>query len=221
MKIIIKRTLIAFSILCSFHLYSQKEDLAVISLDRIKIFYRGIENPITVAAQGIASDKIKVSISNGTITGSNGKYIVKVDSGKVSIVKVTADVIPGEVKIIGINTFMVKLFPNPIVCIGKYCTSNISTSKEELLKDTVISVSFNLPFDFKVAVTSFTFTYTKPNATDVDIIEQKVAGNKFTKEIINAISKMEKGTKIYIEDIKVLVQDGETRSLSPIRIILE
>lgn len=100
MKTLATMMLFLFLVLCSYQSYSQKEINAVISADSMNLFYRGLDNPVSVAVPGISSDKLKVSIDNGTITGSNGKYVVNGFKGKdVNVVhlEVSAELKPGEI----------------------------------------------------------------------------------------------------------------------------
>jgi len=210
-----KMIVILIAVLFNFQLYSQTEKLVVISADKMKILYVGIDNPVSIAAQGITSDKLKVSISNGTIIGSNGKYIVNPEQGSISIIEVMAEIKPGEIKKIGCDTFIIKRVPDPIPCIGKY-SSNSYISKDELLKNSEIKVSLNFPFDLKFEVISFSFTYKEDNY----LITKEVTGNKFTQEIITTIKNLKAESKIYFEDIKAKGPDGGVRSLPSILIKL-
>ena len=210
-----KMIVIIFAVLINFQLYSQTEKLVVISADKMKILYVGIDNPVSIAAQGITSDKLKVSISNGSIIGSNGKYIVNPGQDTISIIEVKAEMKSGEIKKVGCDTFIIKRMPDPIPYIGKY-SSNSYISKDELLKNSEINVSLNLPFDLKFEVISFSFTYNEDN----NLITKKVTGNKFTKEIITVIKNLKAESKIYFEDIKAKGPDGAIRSLPQILIKL-
>ncbi|MBS1512209.1 MAG: N-acetylmuramoyl-L-alanine amidase [Bacteroidetes bacterium] len=59
---------------------------ATVSLDNEKVLYIGIDNPITAVATSVAPKDLQVTISNGTITGANGKYIARVTApGDVTI----------------------------------------------------------------------------------------------------------------------------------------
>jgi gliding motility-associated protein GldM len=217
----LKIVIVLFTILFNFQLHSQTENLAVVSSDKMNVFYTGIDNPVTIALQGITSDKIKVSINNGTITGSNGKYIVKVDTGSEAIIKVTAETKPGETKKAGSGIFKVKRIPDPAACIGNYCKSNLFISKEELVKNTEVSVSSDLPFELKFEVISFTVTFKVKTATqDYDLLEMNVTGNKFNQNAIDRINKMENGGNLYIENIKAKTPDGTVRTLSSIDITI-
>ena len=206
--------LIAMSI--SVKLMAQTENLVVVSADKMNVLYIGIDNPVSIAVPGIASDKIKVSINNGTISGSNGKYIIRVDKVMETIIEVSAEIKPGETQKLESSIFRIKRIPDPIPCIGNNCNSNFYISKEELLKDPQINVSLNLPFDFKFEVISFSLTY----VVDKNLLTETAIGNKFTQQMIDAITKLADGSKVYIEDIKVKGPDGALRMLPAVIIKL-
>jgi gliding motility-associated protein GldM len=213
-----KMILILIAIFFNIQLYSQTENSVVVSADKMNILYIGIDNPISVAASGIASDKLKVSISNGNITGSNGKYIVQPLGGSESIIEVSAEVKPGDIKKVGSVVFKNKRIPDPSPCIGNYCNTSLYITKEELLKSTIVNVSLNMPFEIKFEIVSFVFSYLDENKNKDDI---PVTGNRFNQDIINSINKMNGGDELFIENIKVKFSDGSVRNLSPIEIKLK
>jgi hypothetical protein len=213
-----KMIVILIAIFLNFQLYSQTENSVVVSADKMNILYVGIENPISIAASGISSDKLNVIINNGTISGSNGKYIVQPIGGSESIIEVSAEVKQGDFKKVGTVVFKNKRIPDPSPCIGNYCNTSLYITKEELLKSTIVNVSLNMPFEIKFEIVSFVFSYLGENKNKVDI---PVSGNRFTQDIINSINKMNDGGELFIDNIKVKFPDGSFRNLSPIEIKLK
>lgn len=140
MKTITKTLVIFLAILSNIPLFAQTEATAVVAADKMNVFYIGVDNPISVAVPGIASDKLRVTVNNGTITGSNGKYIVKVGNTTETVVQVAAEINPGEVKVVGESKFRVKRIPEPVACIGNKCDPDFIISKAELLKNPQIGV---------------------------------------------------------------------------------
>lgn len=217
MKTISRMLVLISALMFNINLFAQTENAAVVSADKMNVLYIGIDNPVSIAVPGIPNDKLKVTINNGTITGSNGKYIVNVQNVAETIIEVSAEIKPGEIKKFGSSTFRVKRIPDPTPVIGKIFnnSSNTFMSKEELLKNPELTVSLNLPFDLKFEVVTFTLTYAVDNAngTGKDLIQLIAYGNKFTQGMIDAINKLPKDSKIYFEDIKVKGPDGEVRQL--------
>jgi gliding motility-associated protein GldM len=216
MKEIISLTVLTILTFINIKLFAQTDNIAVVSADTMNVLYIGIDNPISIAVPGINNDKIKVSINNGTITGSNGKYIVKVDKVVETIIEVTAEIKPGEISKAGSRIFRVKRIPDVIRCIGNYCTTTVNLTKDELLTDPTINVSMNLPFDPKIEVVSFTATFSFKG----ELKSFSISGNKFNREIIDYVKQLKLPDKLYIEDIKVKIFDGTTRIVQPIKIRL-
>jgi gliding motility-associated protein GldM len=217
MKTISKMIVIFLAIQFNYQLFAQTDNLAVISADKIKVLYLGIDNPISIAVPGITSDKIKVTVKNGNITGGNGKYIVKVNNTTESIIEVTAEIRPGEFKKVGSETFIIKKIPNPNLCLGNYCDDTFFMSKEEFLENPEFKAEIGLPFDVKYDIVSYTFTY-QINDVATTI---KVNGKKITPEIIDIIKNQKDNNKVIFEDIIARGPDGILRKLNSIIITLK
>jgi hypothetical protein len=77
--------------------------------NKMSIFYVGMDNPLRVNVPNVKPEDIVVNISEGSITGTNGNYIARVNhSGEVTITLAKRDgtVIPASF------TVKVKLLPN-------------------------------------------------------------------------------------------------------------
>ncbi len=59
---------------------------------QLNIFYIGIENPVRIYASDTKPENLIIKISSGTIEGSSGKYIVKVDHPGEVVIDVFANV---------------------------------------------------------------------------------------------------------------------------------
>lgn len=216
MKIISKSLLVIIAILFNIQLFAQTDAVAVVSADKMNVFYIGLDNPISIAVPGVPSDKLRVTIKNGSLTGSNGKYTVKVDNPAEVIIHVAAEIKPGVEKDFGESIFRVKRVPDPVACIGKYCSTEFTISKEELLQTPGLTIMLNLPFELKFEIVSFTLTY----YSDKNLYSESTTGNKFSAKMIEAIKGMKSSGKFWIEDIKAKGPDGNTRNLGSMKITL-
>ena len=147
----------------------------------------------------MACEKLRVSVTGGSITGKNGKYLVKTDKAAETVIEVSAEIRPGEMQSFGNHVFRVKRIPDPTICVGRHCDRLLNLSKKELLEDPSISVSLNIPLDLKFEVVSFTETFMAHG----DVIEREVAGNRFDQELVDLVAKAENLEKIFLENIKV------------------
>jgi gliding motility-associated protein GldM len=211
-----KPIVIVILLLLNVQLYAQTEYNAVVAADIMNLFFIGIDNPVSIAVSGIANDKLIVSIKNGSITGSKGKYIVKVDNLNDVVIQVAAELKPGEIKVCGSSIFRVKRIPNPIPCVNGNCNANVTINKTELLKNPELTVKSMVPFELTFQIVSFTMAYSSHNT----IISETATGNKLSQKMIETISNMVSGSKIYFEDIKALGPDDEVRNLNSITVIL-
>lgn len=217
MKTLVRITVLtSIAALLSLQLYSQNKPTVVVSADSMKILYLGIDNPVSITACGIDNDKLDVCITNGEITGRHGKYIIRPGSGKITQFIIAAEDKSGEIKYITTDTFRVKKIPSPIACIGSNCSSSLYLSKAELLRNPKLNILWYFPMDLDFKVISYSFTYAK----DKDIYVEKAKGCELTSSMIDEIKSMEGGSKIFLEDIKVMGPDDTIRSLESIVIKL-
>jgi hypothetical protein len=211
MKAISMMTLMVLFTVCGTGLFAQTEDQAVVSADQLNVLYAGIDNPVSIAVPGITNDKIRVSISNGTITGSNGKYVVNVKTGEETIIVVSAELKPGELSRAGSFIFRIAPIPDPVIIIGNKDSRDYYFTKDELLKGGELNVLMNIPLKINYEILSYVFV----SEVDGEIMTRKINGNKFTKEIVEAINAIEPGKRFWIEQITAKVPDG-TRILTGI-----
>jgi hypothetical protein len=117
------------------------------------------------------------------------------------------------VPINGKYIFRVKYIPEPIAKVGGQ-VSNASITKGLLLASNgVASVMVNFDFDIKVMVNSFTVT-TQDSTTFYSATTNQ--GPLFSNSQLNLLKKLQENDKVIIEDIKVNMPDGTTRTLAPL-----
>src|SRR5690606_37567393 len=84
-----------------------------VSADAVKVLYVGLDNPISIGGgSGTNASNLKVSISQGTITGSNGRYIARVTTPG------TATITVNDGKKTTSFDFRVKTVPTPTAMVG-------------------------------------------------------------------------------------------------------
>ena len=177
--------------------------LAAVAPVKMNVLYIGIPNPLKIAVAGYETSDVTAKIDNGTISGSNGSYIVmpkRMGEATVSLVV--------DNKIINETKFRIKLVPDHKASVNNKFDGEIT--KEELLKAGEVSVYMqNFDFDLKFKVVSFNVTGT------IDEFEEEVSSNssKFTEKQIRFIKLVESGQKLYIENIKAVGPDGAIRKL--------
>ncbi len=186
-----------------------------VSADKMNVLYAGLENPISVSVPGVPTDRLSVSINNGTlIPTGKGTYNVKVMNGTKADVSVTALMENGERKNMGTMTFRVKSVPKPVAKLGNI-TDNGKMSKGEFDAQTTLQAYYdNFQFNATCKVTSYDMSY---EANGV-IATMTINNNLITQEQKNTFKKLRKNSKVYFENIKAVGPDGKTVPLSGLNI---
>jgi gliding motility-associated protein GldM len=178
----------------------------------MNVFYAGVPNPVSISAPGIPKENLSVTISGGTISGSNGKYTVNVTNpGSTAKVNVSAN-INGKVQYIGSSDFRVKRIPDPKAKFAGKTGGNLSSV---VIKgqDAIFATLDNFDFDARFKVTRFSLTIAKPRS---DWVILQTSGNTFSQQMLDAISKVTPGTKVFFDNIIAVGPDGSPRQLESI-----
>ncbi|NTW33002.1 MAG: gliding motility protein GldM [Bacteroidetes bacterium] len=194
--------------------YMVGQPSATVSADKMNVFYIGVDNPVTISVPGVANEKVKPSMTSGTLTPKGGgKYIVKVGTGYTeTTVNVFAD-FAGRTTSMGASKFRVKRVPDPVAYIGGVKSGTVNKNVIAASKMIVAKLE-NFDFDLTFMVTSFTFLVNIKG----DIIPTACSGNMLSAAVLQKIKVAPSGTRIYFEDIKAKGPDGTTRTLSPINL---
>ncbi len=189
--------------------YQVARPSAVVSPDKMNVFYVGVPNPVSVSAPGIPIESLNVSMSGGSISGSNGKYTVNVTSpGTIAKVSISAN-IGGKTTNIGSSDFRVKRIPDPIAKFaGK--TSGSLSSVVIKSQNALFAILENFDFDAKFRVTKFSLVIAKPRA---DVVALTTNGNTFSSQMQAAIAGITPGSRVIFDDIVAVGPDGTQRQL--------
>ncbi|MBC7654277.1 MAG: gliding motility protein GldM [Oligoflexus sp.] len=189
--------------------YQVARPSAVVSPDKMNVFYMGVANPVSVSAPGIAKEKLKVSVSGGSITGANGNYVVRVTGGSEATVTVSAEIEKGKTQVLGATKFRVKKVPDPIATFankvsGRVALSTIKSTNrlEAELKD--------FDFDLKFTVTKFTVVFGKYRQ---DPIIMQSSDGSFTSDIKRIMGSLAAGDILTFQNIEAYGEDKTTRKL--------
>jgi gliding motility-associated protein GldM len=189
--------------------YAVATSSTTISATACNIFYKGLQNPLSVAASGYTNINVTATggatITKGKVAGYEGEYIVTIPSGtqtKEVTINVSADG-----KSVGHQTFKVMNVPSPIITIGGYKSGDDvpkAAIKGSPRLDAVLEGGF-FPFkDVKYTVTSFTYMKEVRGVTS----SQVVSGNTIPGDILSDISKKASGSSISFIGIKVSSPSG-------------
>ena len=181
---------------------------ASVSADATKIFYIGLDNPITVSGGTKGDEATHATIDNGSITKTGaGKYSVKVTSGTSAVVTVAVD---------GGNStpfsFRVKPIPDPVAMVGRSKGGKLSANEFKSQQGLRADLENFIFEGVKYNVMSYTIYATGKGFTENPGIAQN-NGAAFSSEARRIIDRCVNGTTVTFDDIKAVGPDGRTRSL--------
>lgn len=188
--------------------YMVAKPAAAVSPDKMNVFYIGVDNPVSITAAGVAPENLSPSMSGGTLSGSRGKYNVRVSGGTEATINVGAK-FGGKTTSMGSFKFRVKRIPDPIGNFGgkegdDLIPKNLLTSVQG-----VTAVLKNFDFDVKFVVQSFDVTMTSKGVLATES-SNSMALTGAQKSLLNGAKS---GTRVYIENIRAKGPDGTVRKI--------
>jgi gliding motility-associated protein GldM len=190
--------------------YTVGQASASIALDKMNVLYKGIANPISVAASGGGDDRITVRIEGGggrlDKTGP-GKYNAFVQGGDRCVITVLVDG-----KVAGASEFRIKSIPAPTASVGRNPSGSNINAGSFKAQAGVIAEIMDFPFDLKYSVTSFEIN---TDSDEGDFVEAKVQGNQWggNASVQNVMRQVKPGKTVFIVNIRAIGEDGKTHKL--------
>lgn len=192
--------------------YTVAPPSAVVSPDKMNVFYIGVPNPVSVSAPGFAKDAVKISLSSGSVSGSGGKFNVTVSQpGKVTVT-VTAAMAGGKSVTLGTSEYRIKRIPAPRVKFSGKAGGRISVG-EAKAQNRIFAVLEDFDFDAPFTIQHFKLYIVKPRS-DAQVLES--TSNAFTPAMVSAMQGVISGSRIIIDDVIATGPDGVKRPLDPI-----
>jgi gliding motility-associated protein GldM len=198
---------IIFMVMIPFIVDAQGSSMdAVVAATNMNVLYLGIANPVEVAVPGVLSDKVTITVSNGTIKKvSNGWDVFPANTGEVVLT------ISVSGKKIADKTFRVKTIPSPVaVFAGK----NAGTvSKSEVLKvEALEAILPDFAWDINFKINSFSLLMSDESGDRMEFARD----NRITERMKSLLTSLQRGQTIAFTDIKATGPDGRTVALNPI-----
>jgi len=192
--------------------YTVARPSAVVSPDKMNVLYIGVPNPVSVSAPGIAKDKLRLSITGGSITGSNGQYTVNVSNPGNATITVSGELAPGKTSVLGSSMFRVKRIPPPKAQFAGKSGGTISSANIKA-QDYLIAKLDGFEFDAKFRVTRFTLLIAKPRQDPIKLV---TSGDELTPAMHQAMNTVTPNTTVVFMDIIGVGPDGIQNNLDPI-----
>jgi len=193
--------------------YQVARPSAVVSPDKMNVLYIGVNNPISVSAPGTPTDKVRVSMSGGSISSAGGgKYNVRVSSPGTARISVSAEVAPGKTQTLSSTEFRVKRIPDPIAKFAGKTGGSMATVALKA-QNALFAKLDNFDFDASFKVTKFTMILAKPRA---DAIVLSTSGGQLSSSMSSALNGIVPGTRVIFDNIVAVGPDGTSRQLNAV-----
>lgn len=175
---------------------------AAVMLDKMNVFYIGVDNPITISS-GSGWDKTSVSMTGGTLSGSNSNRIVKVSSVGTATITVTADGKSSKFD------FRVKRIPDPIIKVGP---SGGGTMQAVVFRGQqfVRADLENFDFEARFNVTGATIYFNNPGDRNVKKVTLSSGSLGPAGDYMKTLVP---GSTVIFDNIRVVGPDGVTRTI--------
>jgi hypothetical protein len=184
----------------------------VVSVEKVRVLYVGLENELAIMADCNSGDRINVTIDNGKISKTGtGIYMANPEKPGTATVLVEVNGQKHE------YPFRVKLVPDPVAKVGNSSGGRIAANFFKAQK-TLYADLENFVFegvDFEVV--GYTF-YATDSAAFKEYPGVKVvsnAGGSF-EPVKDLIARCQPGTTIVLDEIKVKGPDDQYRKLPAI-----
>ncbi|MEN8224087.1 MAG: GldM family protein [Bacteroidota bacterium] len=201
------------------HEYIVAPPSLTVAAKKMNVFYRGVDNPVSISVPGIAKNKIRPAISVGSIIrdpSAPGDWIVRMPkSATKAIVSASAEY-EGKMMNMGAFTFRVKRVPDPVAQIAGKSEGNINRNTL-LAANAIIPVMKDFEFDLNFIVTSFTMG----TILNGDWIPKRTGGNRFSGEMADIIRNSKRGQKFIFENIQAEGPDGSKRTLGSVILTID
>ncbi|WP_295801978.1 gliding motility protein GldM [Mucilaginibacter sp.] len=185
---------------------------AVVSPDKMNVLYIGLPNPVSVSAPGIAKENLRVSMSGGSISGSNGHYTATVSSIGEATITVSGELTKGKVSVLGSSVFRVKRIPPPKAAFAGR-SGGVTSAANIRAQDRIFAKLENFEFDAKFNVTRFTLQIAKPRQ---DVVTLNGTGGELSSAMRQLMNSVTPGTTVVFKDIIAVGPDGIPQGLDPI-----
>ncbi|WP_295767773.1 gliding motility protein GldM [uncultured Mucilaginibacter sp.] len=192
--------------------YQVARPSATVAAEKMNVLYIGVANPLSISAPGIPKEKLRVSMSGGSISGSNGSFTARVSSPGTVNITVSGEASPGKSQVLGATKFRVKRIPDPKVMFGG--KSGGSTSSANLkAQDRVFAKLDDFEFDATFSIQRFNLIIIKPRQ---DPMLMSTSGNQLSGQMRGAMASLVPGSKVIFTNVIAVGPDGAQRGLDDV-----
>ncbi|MBL4585736.1 MAG: gliding motility protein GldM [Flavobacteriales bacterium] len=195
----------------------------VVSPTQMNVFYKGIDNPVSISVPGVPSERISASITGGNslrkVGSSSYMAIMSPSSPSTVYVNVSATMADGTVRNMGRMEFRAKRLPTPFSAINRKQGS--VRMKPNIFKAQIgLSAKYADDFAFQLSPRVRKFRVFMTDRQGQVILNEEFNGARFDPTLKDKFSKVKRGYKIIFENIQSKGDDEVEHTLSPIIITI-
>jgi hypothetical protein len=170
--------------------------ILAIAADKMNVFYIGVENPITVAASGIANANLSLTTDGGTIkkTGEGSYTVLCNQPGRINLTVTNKST--GKSKTV---VFRAKRIPDPIIRMGRKIDGLMGSGEFRAQPGLTANLD-NFDMDMNCVIQSYNLYYVCKRC---DPIELQGSGARFTGRISTVIRQAKPGDQYAFTNVKV------------------
>jgi gliding motility-associated protein GldM len=189
--------------------YMVAAPFSAVAADNMNVMYIGVDNPISASAAGFAPSDLIVSVSGCEskirATGA-GKYIINAASSGTCLMTISAKTPQGIKQQGPPKVFRVKNIPPPVAKInGKPVLSTLELKANELTSiNSIGAICLGFEFPVNAVVVGATISGIDRNG---GIQEEKLNSNQLTQKAKDIIKDLKIGKRVFIEGIKVKINN--------------
>lgn len=173
--------------------------------DKMNVFYIGVDNPVSVFVPGVRSDKVELSIENGTFRKSRASHYV-INVSNPGEVKVTVKASDENSDIKSTFLFRAKSIPSPVPALDWYSKYNY-TAGEFRQKQGLLMTLKDFDFDAKCLTVGYTLTRISQNGERQTALNEGARYGETAQALVN---QAESGDAFIFSEIKTLCPGDTT-----------
>lgn len=191
--------------------YNVSPPSASVAATNMNVFYRGLDNPISVSVPGFAPNQVSVT-GAGPISiragQGPGNYIVSASGTGEAKVNVSVKTEDGRSISMGSQVFRVKSIPDPVLKWGNVrAGSGISGGLAS--QSPLIPAMENFDFNVFAKVEKFKIAYPRGGS----YTETDCPGNTLPGGVASDVRGLKRGQKVFFSEVQVLMPDQTRRKL--------
>lgn len=206
--------------------YYVTEPFATVAPTLMNVLYAGIDNPISIAVPGVASQNVTATMTNGTLTRRGNSWVAKPSKiGTPAVVTVMAKQGDGRTVKMAETSLRVRALPDPLPYI-EYRDANGAAkrfkggriSKRELLTAKGIGAAIDDDLlDVPYQVVRFQLLFFDSVG---GVIPEVSGGSTFSERQLSKIRNLAKGKRFFVSEVIARGPDGVERQIPAIEIII-